>query len=159
MVLYSFDPLGSTNKGAVVMYTNPARADPVRGESGFAGFKSLLDPYRVRPWVWVFDCRGMTAAHALNIDFVRRLSRVLESEHADSLQRVWILNMNSWIRGILQMFPTKKVRSLPNDRLEVLVTLQQEGYSHASIDHILSILLPAGSSAVQSHGPSVSTRT
>ena len=158
MVLYSFDPMGSTNKGAAVMYTNPARADPIRGESGFAGFKSLLDPYRTRAWVWVFDCRGMTATHALNIDFVRRLSRALESEHVDSLQRVWILNMNSWIRGILQLFPTHKVRSLPNDRLEVLVTLQQEGYSHAIIDQILSIL-HAGSSAVQSHGPSVSTRT
>jgi hypothetical protein len=157
MVVYSFDPLGTTNKGVDVIYTNPARADPIRGETGFAGFKSLLDPYRSRPWVWIFDCRGMTATHALNIDFVRRLSRVLESEHADSLQRVWILNMNSWIRGILQLFPTHKVRALSNDRLEVLVTLQQEGHSHTTIDQVLAII-HAGSSAAQTHGPSVSTR-
>jgi hypothetical protein len=159
MVLYSFDTLGSTNKGASVIYTNPARADPIRGEAAFQGFKSLLDPYRSRPWVWVFDCRGMTAAHALNIDFVRRLSRVLESEHTESLQRVWILNMNNWIRGILQIFPTQKVRALPNDRLEVLVTLQQEGYTHETIDQVLTIIRHVGSSGAQTHVPSVSTRT
>jgi hypothetical protein len=123
-----------------VIYTNPARADPIRGDAAFAGFKSLLDPYRSRPWIWVFDCRGMTATHALNIDFVRRLSRTLDSEHATSLQRVWILNINTWIRGILQLFPTQKVRSLPSDRLETLVTLQQERYSHTLIDVLLAIL-------------------
>ena len=157
MVRYSFDVIGE-HKGGTVVYTNPARADPIRGEAGFAGFKSLLDPYRSRPWVWVFDCRGMTAAHALNLDFVRRLSRVLDSEHAGSLQRVWILNMNSWIRGILQLFPTHKVRTLGSDRLEALVTLQQEGYSHAVIDTVIAIL-HAGTSGAQTMSPSASIRT
>lgn len=148
---YSFDVIGE-HQGATVIYTNPARADPIRGDAAFAGFKSLLDPYRSRPWIWVFDCRGMTASHALNLDFVKRLSRTLESEHATSLQRVWILNMNTWIRGILQLFPTQKVRSLSSERLETLVTLQQERYSHSMIDTLLSIL-HAGSIAPQTHSP------
>jgi hypothetical protein len=153
--MYSFDVIGE-HQGATVIYTNPARADPIRGDAAFAGFKSLLDPYRSRPWIWVFDCRGMTAAHALNLDFVRRLSRALDSEHAASLQRVWILNINTWIRGILQVFPTQKVRSLSSDRLETLVTLQQERYSHTMIDALLAIL-HAGSTAPQTQiTPSVS---
>lgn len=157
---YSFDVIGE-HQGATVIYTNPARADPIRGDAGFAGFKALLDPYRTRPWIWLFDCRGMTATHALNMDFVKRLSRTLDSEHAGSLQRVWILNMNSWLRGILTLFPSQKVRTLTSDRLETLVTLQQEQYSHRVIDAVLSIL-HAGSSAPQmqtGHATVGSTRT
>jgi hypothetical protein len=153
-MVYSFDIIGD-HHGAAVIYTNPARADPIRGDAAFAGFKSLLDRYRTRPWVWVFDCRGMTAAHALNLDFVRRLSRTLDSEHGTSLQRVWILNMNAWLRGILQLFPTKKVQSLGSDRLEAFVILQKEGYPHSVIDTIIH----AGSTAAQTTTLSGSIRT
>lgn len=154
---YSFDVIGE-HQGAAILYTNPARADPIRGDAGFAGFKALLEPYRTRPWIWLFDCRGMTAAHALNVEFVKRLSRTLDSEHAGSLQRVWILNMNSWLRGILALFSSQKVRALTTDRLETLVTLQKEQYSHRTIDVFLSIL-HAESSAVQTSNPSASIRT
>jgi hypothetical protein len=153
--MYSFDVIGE-HQGSTLIYTNPARADPIRGDAAFVGFKSLLDPYRNRPWIWVFDCRGMSVAHALNLDFVRRLSRTLDSEHAASLQHVWILNMNSWLRGILQLFPSQKVRSLPSDRLETLVTLQNEHYSHALIDTFLTILHAGSSVAQMQKPPSVS---
>jgi len=138
MVRYSFDIIGEHN-GATLIYTNPSRADILRSDTDIAGFRSCFAPYQSRPWIWVVDCAGMTAAHVANQRFMRAIYTMIETEHATSLQHVWLLNMNMIMRAVLQMFPAKRLTVLPRERLEIFVSLQRAGYSHAVVDLFLTI--------------------
>lgn len=127
-----------------MMYTAPARGDSIRTDAEFAGFRMLLEPFRARPWIWVFDCRGMTAKHFMNTAFIKRMGSLLESDHAASLRAVWILNPNTWIRAALSLFGSgDKAQLLPTERLELFVRLQKVGCSHALVDRFLAVIAPS----------------
>jgi hypothetical protein len=135
---YSFDVIGEHN-GAVLIYTCPSRVDIPNSDTDIAGFRACFAPYMARPWIWIVDCAGMTAVHVANQRFVRAIYNMIETEHATSLQHVWLLNMNSIMRAVLHMFPAKRLTVLPRDRLEIFVALQRAGYSHATVDLFLAI--------------------
>lgn len=128
------------HKGADVIYTAPAQADLITTDEHFAEFKTHMDPYQQRPWIWIFDCRGMTSAHYTNIRFCRALYKVLTTEHKESLQAVWILNINTWMRAVLSLFHLTKVSVLPAERLELFVTMQRAGLADGLIDELLNLL-------------------
>lgn len=135
---YSFEHIGVHGDGrTAVLYTSPANADPITTDADIAGFKSLLDSYRDQPWIWVFDCRGMTLAHYTNMRFCRALHHILTTEHSSSLQAVWILNINTWLRGVLGFFPMNKAVVLPAERLELFVEMQRVGTPSALVDRLL----------------------
>ena len=133
---YSFEYWG-VHKGIPLYYTSPAAAAQIKTDAEFAGFKALLDPLQTKPWIWLFDCRGMKTEHYLNIHFVKKMAYTIEHDHAQSLQVVWVLNMDSWLRRMASLFGRKKVVPLPTDRLELLVQMQQEGCPEDVIDRML----------------------
>lgn len=136
---YSFAQFG-TYKDIPLYYTAPATVPSIKTDAEFAGFKALLDPLQTKPWIWVFDCRGMKAEHYLNISFVKKMAHTIEHDHNHSLQAVWVLNMDAWMRKMAALFGRKKVVPLPTDRLELLVKMQQEGCPEEVIDRLLTAL-------------------
>ena len=133
---YSFNYFGA-HKGVPLYYTAPATVAAIKTDAEFAGFKALLDPLQSKPWIWVFDCRGMKTEHYMNIGFVKKMAHTIEHEHGHSLQAVWVLNMDSWLLRMASLFGRKKVVPLPTDRLELLVNMQQEGCPDDIIDRML----------------------
>jgi hypothetical protein len=133
---YSFDFYG-THKGVPLYYTSPAAAALIKSDADFAGFKALLDPLKTKPWIWIFDCRGMKTEHYMNINFVRKMAHTIEHEHATSLQAVWVLNMDSWMRKMATLFGRKKIVPLPTERLELFVHMQKEGCPHDVVDRMI----------------------
>jgi len=128
------DVVGEHN-GATIIYTNPTRSM----DMDIASFRTCFEPYRNRPWIWIVDCAGLTAAHVGNLKLVRAIVQLIDVEHAASLQHVWLVNMNTFVRPLLQMFPQRRTTVLPRDRLEIFVLLQRAGYSHKNVDLFLTI--------------------
>lgn len=131
-------------EGATLLYTAPAKTDDLRTEEQFRAFRTLLEPYRSRPWIWIFDGGGMTARHYANMTFCKQMYKILDTEHKQSLQGVWILNLNTWLRSVIQIFPASKpVTWLPAERLELFVTMQRKGVSSRIVDILLAALNPS----------------
>lgn len=128
MVL-SVNIVGEHN-GATLIYSSPSKTTDTE-------FRASLVPYKARPWIWIVDC---TRANVSNITLIQSLHRIIEVEHAASLQHVWLVNMNALVRPLLQMFPTQRVSVLPRDRLEIFVLLQRAGFSHTNVDLFLAIV-------------------
>lgn len=83
----------------------------------------------------------MTPCKYANMAFCKQMYKILDTEHKQSLQSVWILNLNAWLRGVIQMFPASKpVLCLPKDRLEIFVTMQRRGVSPAVTDMLIAAL-------------------
>lgn len=132
-------PIGM-HEDAILLYMAPAKSASLCTEDQF---RAALAPYRERPWIWIFDGGGMTTRHYANIGFCKSMYKILDTEHKQSLRAVWILNLNSWLRGVIQLFPASKpTLCLPRERLEMFVEMQRKGLSSSTIDTLISALQP-----------------
>jgi hypothetical protein len=134
------------HNGATLIYSIPTKISETE-------FCTSLAPYKGRPWIWIINCKG---ANVSNLSLIQSLYRIIEVEHAASLQHVWLVNMNVLVRPLLQMLPTQRVSVLPHDRLEIFVLLQRAGFSHVNVDLFLAIVDPAAS-RLQSLPPSIAS--
>ena len=132
-----FQPIGRrATDGALLLYTAPASLTSQPTESQFAEYCQHLRQIR-EPWIWIVDCRGMTAQHFSNMSMAHRLQAILREEHTHLLKDTWILFLNSWLRAVLTLFQAPVV-SLSGDRLELLVYLQKERIERAAQDWLLT---------------------
>lgn len=102
---HSFTPV-LLSGGCTYIYTAPAQAEHITTPEQFAIFKAHLEPYRTKHWVWIMDCCGMSTAHYMNTTFSRLMMTCLATEHADSLQVVWILNAGFLMHGSIAFLQT-----------------------------------------------------
>lgn len=112
---HSFAPV-LLSGGCTYIYTAPAQAEHITTEGQFAIFKTHLEPYRAKPWVWIMDCRNMTTAHYMNTTFTKLMMTCLATEHAASLQAIWILNAGFLMHGSIAFLQT----FLPSQTLQKL---------------------------------------
>ena len=132
-----FQPIGRrTSDVALLLYSAPAQLTEHPTEAQFAEYLSHLRRIR-EPWIWIVDCRGMTAHHLTNMSMAHRLQSILREEHGHLLKDTWILFLNSWLRTLLALFQAPAV-SLSGDRLELLVYLQQQRVERAAQDWLLA---------------------
>jgi hypothetical protein len=118
-----------------LFYTAPAKATEIlRSHADFLTFKTHLDTTRGSPWVWLFDCKGMTTKHFLPLSVCKELMQVFVAEHGDTLHGIWVLNPNVWFRGMIGMMRPffkrgilDKIHFLDGDTLEVIVSLEKRG--------------------------------
>jgi hypothetical protein len=133
-----FQPIGRrVSDGALLLYTAPARLTGNPTEAQFADYLSHLRRIQ-EPWIWIVDCRGMTAQHLANMSMAQRLQSILREEHGHLLKDTWILFLNSWLRTLLALFQAPVV-SLSPDRLELLVYLQQQRIERGAQDWLLAV--------------------
>lgn len=130
-----FQPIGHRSDGTLLLYTAPAKLTDKPTEEQFAAYLHHLRQIRV-PWIWVVDCRGMTADHFINLSMGQRLQRILREEHLHLLKDTWVMFMNTWLRATLSLFQAP-VTPISSDRLELLVYLQKAGVDRAGQDWLL----------------------
>jgi hypothetical protein len=123
---YSFDVLGTFN-GLRVLYTAPSRVDNIETEDQLQGLFALVNAQKQKKWLWILDLKDMSYAKCMSISFTGRLITLLKEDHAESLQRIWIMNMNSWAQMILSLFATTKVRILSDEPLDLLANMKSIG--------------------------------
>lgn len=132
----AFQPIGYTRDGTLLLYTAPAKLTASPTEAQFTRYVEQLRQIR-SPWIWVVDCRGMTAEHFVNLSFGRRLQTILREEHGHLLKDTWILFLNCWLRAALTLFQVSATL-LSSDRLELLVHLQKAGVNRDGQDWLLA---------------------
>jgi len=99
---HSFVPFGSVGNNAL-FYTSPARAKDIKeSQEKIVNFKKHLDTAK-GPWIWVFDCGGMTMKHCNSMNFMLALAKILAAEHEDKLQKMIVLRPNTWIKTTLKL--------------------------------------------------------
>jgi hypothetical protein len=123
---YSFDHLATFN-GLRILYTVPSRVDNIETEDQLQGLFDLIHAQKQKKWLWILDLKDMSYAKCMSISFTGRLISLLKEDHATSLQRIWIMNMNSWAQMILSMFTTTKVRILSDEPLDLLANMKEAG--------------------------------
>ena len=88
-------------------------------------------------WVWVVDCRDMGVSHFMNFFLLEKLYTMIQRDQKDSVQHIWILNINWWVSSMLALFATTKVQIL--DRMDLL----NLGCSDALFDELTFDSLPS----------------
>jgi hypothetical protein len=134
---YSFDRVG-TYKSMDVYRSIISRADPITTDEHFAGLKALFDRRLGEQWVWVVDCRDMGVSHFMNFFLLQELYTMIQRDQKDSVQHIWVLNINWWVSSMLAMFKTTKVQILTDGPLELL----ELGCSNTLIDKLTLDPLP-----------------
>ena len=80
--------------GVVIFYTCPAEAKKYNDYDGI--MKHYEDTFEDRigddtPWIWVFDCKGFTLRHLVEINIAIGIV-TLVSRFSDNLQKVIVVN-------------------------------------------------------------------
>jgi hypothetical protein len=136
---YIFKQVGMHN-GHPVLYTEPAAMELIRTRADFTGFCALINQYIDHKWYWIVNCRAMGLQHILDIQYVFRLYKLIKKQHANSLVQMWLFNLNPFCHKMLIFLPEPRACHMPTDRLELLVTMQQEKATHALTDFCLDLL-------------------
>jgi len=82
-------------EGVVIFYTCPAEASKYNDYEGI--MKHYEDTFEDRigdgtPWVWIFDCKGFTLKHLVEINVAIGIASLVSSRFADNLQKVIVVN-------------------------------------------------------------------
>jgi hypothetical protein len=115
------------------IYTNPGRAlEYKETPENIENFKRHFKSLKGKRWTWVFDCADMEMKHYTSFDFAKQLAKILIEEHRHTLETIYIVRPNAWIRttvSILQTFIPeglcKKVRILNGEGIELFAELQK----------------------------------
>lgn len=92
--------------GRNLFYTAPAKtADFNEDGTKLANIKiHVSEECSGAPWIWVVDCGGMGLAHYTEFSFNWGLLGLLAADL--TLQEIWIVRPNMWIRGVIAVLQT-----------------------------------------------------
>ena len=82
-------------EGVVIFYTCPAEASKYNDYEGI--MRHYEDTFEDRigdgtPWIWIFDCKGFTLKHLVEINVAIGIASLVSSRFADNLQKVIVIN-------------------------------------------------------------------
>jgi hypothetical protein len=90
----------------------------------------------------------MLLKHVTSIQFSSSVSNIIVKEHNDSLQAIWILQPNHWVKGTLKLLRAifgaesmKKIHLMEGDKLELYVSLEQKGLSGKPLQWLSTVFV------------------
>ena len=94
---------------------------------------STLEPNR--DWIWIFDCKGLSSKHAVQIDVVKYLIKLMmDDKYAKYMMRFVAINMSATASKLLEMvlpFLPKEARDnidkYSSSPIEIIGGLQKFG--------------------------------
>lgn len=125
----NFGKLGETH----LLYTAAARVlDYKETPEKIINFKMHLDTMKGKRWIWVLDSGDMEIKHYSSMNYTRQLAQLLMKDHEETIQGIWILRPNLWMRTTLKFLKTlfkaglfSKVRIFEGEKLEVYIGLEK----------------------------------
>jgi hypothetical protein len=130
---HSFKNIGYLNN-TILFYTAPAKAkDKNNDGTKFENMKlHIQKDTEGKSWIWIVDCANMKVGHYTEMNFNLKLLTLLSQE--STLQEVWVLRPNAWIKttaGMLKMMNKtnvfNRVKYLEGSNIEIFNTLQKSG--------------------------------
>jgi hypothetical protein len=83
----------------------------------------------------------MQIKHYSSLEFVGKLARILSEEHVHSLDKIFVVNPNLWMRGLLAFMKTvsasqllKKTHVIEGSNFDMLIAMEKHGISRPNID-------------------------
>jgi len=150
---HNFVHFGTTVGGVALYYTSPAKSkELIDTPEKFVFFKTHLDEAKGKgKWIWVFDCAGMRTEHFTSYQFTKSLMQELSNDQLESIQGMWILHPNTWMRAsiafVKPLFKSElvqKIRVFENKREALMLDLQKSGFTAGAGEWIAkeTVMLP-----------------
>jgi len=150
---HNFVSFGKTTEGVNLFYTNPSKSkELIDTPEKFVFFKTHLDDAKGKgKWIWVFDCAGMRSEHFTSYQFTKSLMQELSNEQMDSVQSMWIIHPNTWMRAsiafVKPLFKSEllqKIRVFETKREALMLDFQKAGVSGQAAEWLAkeTVLLP-----------------
>lgn len=99
---HSFKIVGTYNN-IIYYYTCPAEATKYYDTEGIVNHYDLLLSSNKNKWAWIFDCKGFSSKHLLEIKVGIELAKLITSKHSDRLEKIVIINKNIYINTIIAL--------------------------------------------------------
>jgi len=133
---FELGKLGETD----VLYCAPAKAIESKETSeSFSYFVSHLEAVQGKPWIFLVDCKGMKLRHTYSLSLTKQIMRVMNEDHESTLQKVILLNPNTWTRAFLTIIQpflrktfSKKLKMLQTE-MDLFLELSAYGSATAVI--------------------------
>ena len=137
-----------TNEGITYFYTSPVRGHDYREtKDTLTYYKSHIDEAKNRKWIWVIDCKEMQTRHYASAEMSKNIVKYLVGEHKGQLQEIWIINPNTWIRGLIAIIKpffskavTDKLHVLHKSGLELYIDLESRGLKGYPCRNLVTII-------------------
>jgi len=92
---------------------------------------SVIKPNQ--PWIWIFDCKGMTTKHLMQLDLIKALLKIFtKPEYRDYVQRFIGINMVPTAQKLLDMIlpmlpgdPASDIDKCGSSPLDILACMQR----------------------------------
>jgi hypothetical protein len=81
--------------GVVIFYTCPADAKKYNDYEGIMSHYKDTFEERIgdgKPWIWVFDCKGFTLKHLVELNVAIGITSLITTRYLDNLQKVIVMN-------------------------------------------------------------------
>lgn len=137
-----------THQGITYFYTSPVRGHDFKETvATLSYYKSHLEEAKIHKWVWIVDCKEMKSKHYSSPELSRRLVQHLTDEHRNQLQEIWIINPNTWIRGLVAIIKpffsratTDRLHVLHKSGLELYMELESRGMKGVPCKNLVSLI-------------------
>ena len=102
---HNFVKFGVLHNDIKLIYTSPAKTKDYNEDgTKLANITIHVNELDGKPWIWVLDCGEMEIKHYTEISFTIGLLELLSNDK--SLQEVWIIRPNIWIKGVVSFLRT-----------------------------------------------------
>ena len=97
-------------------YTCPAAATKYDDYDGIMQhYNGMLSQNGDTPWIWIFDSKGFSTKHLLEIRVGIGLANLISTKYSHNLKKICIVNANKYVfivHNILQPFLPQKVKDV-----------------------------------------------
>ena len=98
----------------IVYYTCPAESKSTDTEKILEHYNGILQENYNKEWYWVVDCNGFGIEHALQINTIIQLAKLI-TKYSTNLQKIIVINTNTFLYTALKIatpFLSEKVNNL-----------------------------------------------
>jgi len=83
--------------GTVIFYTKPAEASKYWDREGIRDhYDGTLDQIKNTDWIWVFDAKGFSARHLLEVGVAQTIATLVATKYSRTLKEIRVVN-SSWV--------------------------------------------------------------
>jgi hypothetical protein len=117
--------------GVNIYYASAGRTNDLSSTALIEHIANTIQPNQ--PWIWVFDCKGMTTKHLMQLDLIKGLLKIFtQPQYRDYITRFIGINMVPTAQKLLDMIlpmlpgdPTSGIDKCGSSPLEILACMQR----------------------------------
>jgi len=99
---HSFKSVGVYNN-ITYYYTCPSEATKYYDTEGILNHYDSLLSINKNKWAWIFDCKGFSTKHLLEIKVGIELAKLITNKYSNSLEQIVVINKNIYINTIIAL--------------------------------------------------------